>query len=80
MYMASSELSTSDLLDQQLTVRRVDSVDPTATVRHVDQLEPAALEEFYELCEDGGSIPVTDAELEVGEVIVFTDYFVVDGV
>ncbi|EMA41160.1 hypothetical protein [Halobiforma nitratireducens] len=84
--MASSELSTSDHLDRRVTLRRVDEIDPTATVRHVDQLEPDEREQFYELWANGGSMPIGETdfelelELEVGEIIVFTDYVVVDGV
>ncbi|SEH12943.1 hypothetical protein SAMN04487967_1044 [Natronorubrum sediminis] len=72
--MASSELHHSDQFHQSLHLERVESVTSDATVRHVDQLETETLETIYAALEGNGSIPATDVDLEVGEIIVFTEY------
>ena len=77
--MASSELSSSELLRRPLTLERVASVPADASVRHVDQLDAETLETFYDAVEGDRATLETDAEtdhdLETGEIIVFTDYY-----
>ncbi|SIR34219.1 hypothetical protein [Natronorubrum daqingense] len=72
--MASSELHHSDHCHQSLRLERVESVTSDATVRHVDQLETETLETIYAALEGNRPIPATGTDLEVGEIIVFTEY------
>ena len=72
--MASSELHHSDHCHRSLHLERVESVTSDATVRHVDQLETETLETIYAALNGNRSISATDTDLEVGEIIVFTEY------
>ncbi|WP_436345734.1 hypothetical protein [Natronorubrum sp. FCH18a] len=68
-------MESSDLLQRSLHLERVESVTADATVRHVDQLDTETLDSFYEALTDGRSIPEADVDLELGEVIVFTENY-----
>ena len=80
MNMATSELQRSDHAHRSLHLERVETVATGETVRHVDQLETETLDSFYRTLVDGRSIPVSDTGLELGEIIVFTDYYRVESV
>ncbi|WP_440763464.1 hypothetical protein [Natronorubrum sp. DTA7] len=68
-------MTSSDLLRRSLHLERVESVTAETTVRYVDQLDTETLDSFYGALTQGRSISATDADLEPGEVIVFTDYY-----
>jgi hypothetical protein len=62
-----------------MTARTVGSIPADARVRHFDQLSPRASEVFLDLVAPAGRpvhVPVQE-DLEAGEVIVFTDYYLV---
>ncbi|WP_247002467.1 hypothetical protein [Halosolutus gelatinilyticus] len=70
----------SELLEQSSTLqlRRVSAVEVEAAVRHVDQLDEETLTAVYDAVENDRSISTVGAELESGEIIVFTDYYRVE--
>ena len=68
-------MSSSELFRRPLVLERVDSVAADANVRHVDQLDAETLELFYDALETDRSMRAENADLEVGEIIVFTEYY-----
>ena len=68
-------MASSELLRRQLTLERVESVSEAETVRHVDQLDTETLAAFYETVDGDESTLDADADLEPGEVVVFTEYY-----
>jgi len=80
MNMATSELQRSDHAHCSLHLERVETVAADETVRHVDQLETETLAAFYATLVGDRPIPVSETDLEPGEVVVFTDYYRVESV
>ena len=68
-------MASGELLRRPFVLERTESVPTDATVRHVDQLDTETLESFYETLEGDGSTLDATVDLEVGEIIVFTDYY-----
>ena len=74
-------MALSESTGQRLTVRPVDRVHAADSVRHVDQLSETARERFYDCVDSNSAVTTLEAtDFEPGEVIVFTDYYRVEGV
>ncbi|MDQ2050505.1 hypothetical protein RBH26_08390 [Natronolimnohabitans sp. A-GB9] len=78
--MASSELPSSEHASRPLRLECVESIPAGTTTRHVDQLDTETLDTFYAALDGDRSLLEADTDLEIGEVIVFTEYYRVDHV
>lgn len=74
--MVAMDMARADSGADGLRLRAVETVNAGDRVRHVDQLPPGCLEQFLRAV----SKPATGAGtcLEVGEVIVFDEYYLVE--
>lgn len=69
--MALSEAHAS-----RIRLRRVDGVGPADTVKHVDQLSECDLDALVATV-DGSGVPC-GTTLDLGDVVVFEDYYRVE--
>jgi len=60
---------------QPIGVQPTTSIDDGARVRHIDELSEDALERFLALLDGRTPIVGPTADLEHGDVVVFTEYY-----
>jgi len=70
-------MALSEVRRQGTRLARVDEVSPADEVVHVDQLSDAALDALLAGAPVEGAVP---RELDVGDVVVFRDYYRVEAV
>ncbi|MFP9193553.1 hypothetical protein ACLI4Q_18185 [Natrialbaceae archaeon A-CW1-1] len=72
--------SDSQPVPGSITLRQLSTVDDHRSVRHLDELSDDALERFLELADGNTTVTIDETDLAVGEVIVFTDYYLISSV
>ncbi|WP_252698763.1 hypothetical protein [Natronosalvus vescus] len=72
--------SDSQPVPGPITLRQLSTVDDHRSVRHLDELSDDALERFLELADGNTTVTIDETDLAVGEVIVFTDYYLISSV
>ncbi|GAB6880320.1 hypothetical protein JCM17823_25940 [Halorubrum gandharaense] len=62
--------------ERKIRLRRTGTVPPDSRVKHVDELSDDAREAVYELAGRPRTVP-KQGDLDDGDVVKFTDYYVV---